>query len=116
MQLTHRAFHRADLITVAGRLDAATAPDLYRMIENLFHEGRYRIVLDMEHLDHISSAGLRVLIEARKRAREWKLTDLEGGDIRIANLPPRIREVFELTGLLGLFATYDDQTEAVGSF
>jgi anti-sigma B factor antagonist len=44
------------------------------------------------------------------------LTDLEGGDIRIANLPPRIREVFELTGLLGLFATYDDQTEAVGSF
>jgi anti-sigma B factor antagonist len=116
MQLTHRAFHRADLITIAGRLDAATAPDLYRMLETLFQEGRYRIVLDMEHLNHISSAGLRVLIEARKRAREWKLTDLEGGDIRIANLPPRIKEVFELTGLHDLFAIYDDQTEAVGSF
>jgi anti-sigma B factor antagonist len=116
MQLTHRAFHRVDLITVNGRLDAATAPDLNRMIETLFQEGRYRIVLDMEHLNHISSAGLRVLIEARKRAREWKLTDLEGGDIRIANLPPNIREVFDLTGLLGLFAIYSDPTEAVGSF
>jgi anti-sigma B factor antagonist len=57
-----------------------------------------------------------VLVEARKRTREWKLTDLEGGDIRIASMPRKIREVFDLTGLASLFQIYSDSTEAVGSF
>ena len=41
--------------------------------------------------------------EARKRARDWKITDMEGGDVRIANLPQRIKEVFDLTGFTSLF-------------
>ncbi len=116
MEISHREFHRVDLLSVNGRIDAATAPQFNQKIEELFQQGRYRIVLDLADLNHISSAGLRVLIEARKRAREWKLTDLEGGDIRLANIPPRIKEVFNLTGLTALFEQYDDTTEAVGSF
>ena len=68
------------------------------------------------HVEFIASPGLRVLIEARKRARDWKLTDLEGGDMRIANLPQRIKEVFDLTGFTSLFEIYSDTVEAVGSF
>lgn len=116
MDISHRQFHRVDLLALDGRLDAANAPHLQQALDALFLEGRYRIVLDLEKLDHISSAGLRVLVEARKRAREWKLTDLEGGDIRIASMPRKIREVFELTGLASLFEIYTDPTEAVGSF
>jgi anti-sigma B factor antagonist len=116
MDISHRRFHRVDLLTLDGRLDAASAPHVQQALDNLFLEGRYRIVLDLEKLNHISSAGLRVLVEARKRAREWKLTDLEGGDIRVANMPRKIREVFDLTGLTTLFEIYGDPTEAVGSF
>lgn len=116
MEMTHRRMNRVDLLEVAGRVDAATAPQLKHQIETLFNEGRYRIVLDLANLEYISSPGLRVLIEARKRARDWKLTDLEGGDIRIANLPPRIKEVFDLTGFTSLFELYSDTVEAVGSF
>jgi anti-sigma B factor antagonist len=116
MQIEHRRFNRVDLLEVVGRVDAATSPRLKQQIETLFSEGRYRIVLDLAQLEYISSPGLRVLIEARKRAREWKITDLEGGDIRIANLPPRIKEVFDLTGFTTLFELYGDVTEAVGSF
>ncbi len=116
MEITHRRMNRVDLLEVAGRVDAATAPQLKHQIETLFNEGRYRIVLDLANLEYISSPGLRVLIEARKRARDWKLTDLEGGDIRIANLPPRIKEVFDLTGFTSLFELYNDTVEAVGSF
>lgn len=116
MEITHRRMNRVDLLEVAGRVDAATAPQLKQQIETLFNEGRYRIVLDLANLEYISSPGLRVLIEARKRARDWKLTDLEGGDIRIANLPPRIKEVFDLTGFTSLFELYNDTVEAVGSF
>ncbi|MFN8476650.1 MAG: hypothetical protein U0074_02325 [Kouleothrix sp.] len=42
----------------------------------------------MAKLDYIASPGLRVLIEARKRACDRKLTDIEGGDVRIANSRP----------------------------
>jgi anti-sigma B factor antagonist len=116
MEITHRRMNRVDLLEVEGRLDAATAPQLKQQVEALFEQGRYRLVLDLAKLDYISSPGLRVLIEARKRAREWKITDLEGGDIRIANLPPRIKEVFDLTGFTSLFELYGDTVEAVGSF
>ncbi len=116
MNIEHRRFSRVDLLEVSGRIDAATAPRLKQQIEALFDEGRYRLVLDLAKLEYISSPGLRVLIEARKKAREWKFTDLEGGDIRIANLPPRIKEVFDLTGFTSLFELYSDTVEAVGSF
>jgi anti-sigma B factor antagonist len=116
MEISHRPMNRVDLLAVAGRVDAATASKLKQQIESLFEEGRYRIVLDLAKLEYVSSPGLRVLIEARKRAREWKITDLEGGDIRIANLPPKIKEVFDLTGFTSLFEMYGDTVEAVGSF
>ncbi|MFV9507418.1 MAG: STAS domain-containing protein [Oscillochloridaceae bacterium umkhey_bin13] len=116
MQVEHRRFHRVDLLEVSGRIDAASAPQLKQAIEALFDEGRYRIVLDFAKLEYVSSPGLRVFIEARKRARDWKLTDPEGGDIRIANLPLRIKEVFDLTGFTSLFEIYGSTVEAVGSF
>jgi len=116
MEITHKRLNRVDLLSIEGRMDAASAPQLKQQIEVLFDQGRYRLVLDMAKLEYIASPGLRVLIEARKRARDWKLTDLEGGDVRIANLPPRIKEVFDLTGFTSLFEIYGDTVEAVGSF
>ena len=116
MEITHKRFNRVDLLTIVGRLDAASAPQLKEQIDRLFDQGRYRIVLNLAGLEYIASPGLRVLIEARKRARDRKITDPEGGDIRIANLPPRIKEVFDLTGFTSLFEIYPDTLEAVGSF
>ena len=116
MEITHKRLNRVDLLTIVGRLDAASAPQLRQQIESLFDEGRCRLVLDLAGLEYVASPGLRVLIEARKRARDRKLTDLEGGDVRIANLPPRIKEVFDLTGFTSLFEIFPDTVEAVGSF
>jgi anti-sigma B factor antagonist len=116
MEITHKRMNRADLLSISGRLDAMHAPELKQKIEELFAEGRYRIVLDLSALEYVASPGLRVLIEARKKARDWKLTDLEGGDIRLAGLPDRIREVFDLTGFTSLFEIFPNATEAVGSF
>lgn len=116
MEITHKRFNRVDLLSVSGRLDAASAPQFKQSLDSLFEQGRYRLVLDLAGLEYIASPGLRVLIEARKRARDLKITDLEGGDVRIANLPQRIKEVFDLTGFTSLFEIYPDITEAVGSF
>ena len=116
MEISHRRLNRVDVLAVSGRLTAAEAPQLHEQIDELFNQGRYRLLLDFAGLEYIASPGLRVLIEARKRAREWKLTDLDRGDVRIVNLPPRIKEVFDLTGFTALFQIYDDVVDAVGSF
>jgi anti-sigma B factor antagonist len=116
MDVTHKRMNRVDLLTINGRLDAASAPQLKQQIDTLFDQGRCRLVLDLAGLEYVASPGLRVLIEARKRARDRKITDLEGGDVRIANLPPRIKEVFDLTGFTSLFEIYPDVVDAVGSF
>ena len=116
MEITHKSLTRVDVLTLTGRMDASSAPELEQQIDQLFDQGRYRIVLDLSGLEYIASPGLRVLIEARKRARDRKLNDLEGGDVRIANLPSRIKEVFDLTGFTSLFEIYSDTTAAVGSF
>ncbi len=116
MEVAHRRMHRVDILSIDGRMQAPEAAQLQERINQLFAEGRFRIVLDLKNLEYVSSPGLRVLIEARKRAREWKLTDFDRGDVRIVNLPPRIKEVFDLTGFTSLFQVYDDLVDAVGSF
>lgn len=116
MEVAHRRLQRVDVLTISGRMQAPEATQLQERINQLFAEGRFRIVLDLANLEYISSAGLRVLIEARKRARDWKLSDFDRGDVRIVNLPPRIKEVFDLTGFTSLFQIYGDLVEAVGSF
>ncbi len=69
MELSHRRVHRVDIISIKGRLTAAEAPELQQLFNQLFEESRYRIVLDLQELEFVSSPGLRVLIEGRKWAR-----------------------------------------------
>ncbi len=116
MEITHRRLNRIDILIISGRMQAVESSELQAQLNRLFAEGRYRIVLDLAHLEYVNSPGLRVLIEARKRAREWKLSEFDRGDVRIVNLPPRIKEVFDLTGFTSLFHIYDDMVDAVGSF
>ena len=47
MEITHKRFNRVDLLTIEGRMDAASAPQLKQQIEALFEQGRYRLVLDL---------------------------------------------------------------------
>jgi anti-sigma B factor antagonist len=116
MEISHRPLNRVDVVSLKGRLDAAGASPLKEQIDSLFAQGRYRIVLDLSGLEALSSAGLRILADARKRARDRKITDLEGGDIRIANPSMYIREILDLTGFTTMFEIYPDTLEAVGSF
>ena len=60
MEITHKRFNRVDLLSIEGRMDAASAPQLKQQIEALFDQGRYRLVLDMAKLEYIASPGLRV--------------------------------------------------------
>jgi len=111
MEITTKQFKRVDLVTVGGRIDSATAPELERVLTSIVDAGRFRICMDLGNLEYLSSAGIKVLISILKTCKRWNR-----GDLRLANMPSRIAEVFDLAGLTPLFKIYPDTVEAVGSF
>ena len=116
MEITHRPLHRVDVLALSGRMLPPEAAQLKEQIDQLFSQGRFRLVLDLSQLEYISSGGLRVLIDARRRAQEGKPSDGGRGDVRLVNPSPRIQDVLTLTGFTSYFQSYPDLTEAVGSF
>lgn len=79
-------------LTIApeGHLDTLTARELEAELKNS-SEGVERLVLDLEKLDYISSAGLRVLLLAHKSM-------LRKDGMKVKNISALVREVFEVTG------------------
>ena len=82
----------ADVLTlrIEGRLDTITAPQLENEIKTGLSSVN-SLVLDLEKLDYISSAGLRVLLQAEKIMSRL-------GGMRILNVNEAVMEVFEITG------------------
>lgn len=111
MEVSTTDFKRCSLIEVDGRIDSQTAPQLAEAFEEIIESGRFKIVMDMGDVDFISSAGLRVLIDAQKTCKRWNR-----GELILADLPPVVSEALDLAGFTPLFTIYDDVVEAVGSF
>ena len=111
MEVKTRQFKRVDVVEVSGRVDSATAPRLEETLQAILGQGRFNIVVDMQGLEYLSSAGLRVLVAALKETRRWNR-----GDVRLSNVPERIKGVLNLAGLDALFSVYDATVDAVGSF
>ena len=78
------------VISLDGRLDTATAPGLEKELNNSL-DGVNALTFDMEKLDYISSAGLRVLLSAQKQMNKQ-------GEMKITKVTETIMEIFEVTG------------------
>lgn len=78
-------------LQLSGRLDTSTAPRLQACVDSKL-EGVSDLQIDMENLEYISSAGLRVLLSAGKKMKAAE------GDMVITGANEEIREVFKITG------------------
>lgn len=76
---------------VEGKLGAASAPTLKNELVDL--SGVKELVVDLEKVSYIASAGFRVFIEAYRKMADNK------GSFRIVNVAPENMEVFRFTGL-----------------
>jgi len=89
-------------VYVEGRVDTATAPDLEKEIQPLLGGTVKQLVFDLEGLEFITSAGIRVIMAARKRMAERE------GSCLLVNLQPQIEKVLEIIKALpnvNIFAT-----------
>jgi anti-sigma B factor antagonist len=93
-----------------GYLDAHTAPEFENALSTLLQEKRYKIVVSLESLQYISSAGLGVFMGFIEEVRQHK------GDIKITQVSPRVFKVFDLLGFPSLYEFYESTDEAVEKF
>ena len=82
------------IVELEGRLDTVAAPELEEQIEPAL-EGVEKLLMDLESLEYISSAGLRVMLTTMQTMEEQ-------GEMIVRNVGPDVMEVFKLTGFAGI--------------
>ena len=91
-----------------GRLDSTSSPELERVLTENLEAGTKRLLFDFGDLDYISSAGLRVVLLAGKRLRAVQ------GKMALVGMRDVVREVFEMSGFLSLFAVAETVEAGIG--
>jgi len=88
-----------------GIFDESTSPNIEDKISEVMGWAVKKISLDMENVKYISSAGIRILIIAHKKAVK------SGKNLVIAGMSEKVKEILETVGILPLFRS----TGVVGS-
>lgn len=100
----------ATVLEIGGEMDLHSAPPLRAALLELTQVKGARIVVDLNEVTFIDSTGIGALVGALKRAREG------GGALHFCGAQPRVRRVFEITGLLGALPIFDSREAALGGF
>lgn len=95
------------IIRPSGRLDSITSTDFEKKLAEYLKSPCYNLLLDFDELDYISSAGLRVVLNAAKVFREvqWQFA--------ACNMQDHIREVFEISGFDSFITIHDSVADFI---
>ena len=81
-------------LTIVGRLDTTTAPQLEAELKQSVN-GVQTLIMDFADLEYLSSAGLRVILAAQKVMNKQ-------GEMILKNVNETINEIFEVTGFIDI--------------
>jgi anti-sigma B factor antagonist len=107
MELKDSTSGNRAVITVTGRIDAVASPVLEEAVHRSIDRGSSDLIFDFSGVDYISSAGLRVLLSARKQLLPMN------GTVTLVGLRPFVREIFDMTGFSKIFPIYGTLEETV---
>ena len=91
----------AAVFSIIGRMDALSAPDVETKINQWLEQNKIKLIMDLERLDYISSAGLRILLSAAKKMKA------RGGVLVLTRLQAGVRQVFEISGFSAIMPIYE---------
>lgn len=98
------------VMKVKGRVDSDSAPELETALTKLLNDGRNKIVLNLQSVDFLSSAGLRAIVKAYQGAKK------SGGDVRLAAVSKPVEMVLRTVGMMQMLKMYPSDQEAMASF
>ncbi|MDJ0755396.1 MAG: STAS domain-containing protein [Ardenticatenaceae bacterium] len=110
MEIHTRHYNDVVILSVTGRLDSETAPQLLQTIGEQITAGVIRLVCDLNKVTHLTNGGAKALVEA------VRLTQKEGGDFRLAHVQVQVKYVLNLTGVDGMIKIYSNVVGATASY
>lgn len=93
------------IVTISGRIDATTSPELEDELLKLIDDGTNYVILDMADVPYLSSAGLRILLLAVKQL-------YSNGQLGLCNLQESVLEIIEMAGFSNFMSIFDTRQEA----
>ena len=94
MEITKTRDNDSLTIAIAGEIEAVNADELEQSVLGSL-DGINNLILDLKDLEYIASAGLRVILEAKKAMGKEK-------GFKIINTHEDVMEVFEMVGFLDI--------------
>ncbi len=102
MELNHVQQGDITIVTINGRLDAATAPAADSAIKKIVDRERPQILFNLNDLEYLSSGGLRVILGAAKELKRRQ------GKFVLCGLNPFVKEIFVVSGFESLIPIADN--------
>jgi len=111
MHVEVRQIQDVMILDLKGRLTAGLGDQILRdAIDELLAENRKKILLNLSEVAFLDSAGVGELVAGLKTSRRL------GAELKLLNVGDRVYSTLDMARLLPTFETFDDETEAVGSF
>ena len=111
LRIVERIADGVTILDLSGRLVLDQGDAAFRdCIADLLTRGQNQVLLNLQNVSYIDSAGVGVLVAKMLSVRRT------GGDMKLLHLTPRSSRVMTITKLLTVFEAFDDEEEAVRSF
>jgi anti-sigma B factor antagonist len=111
LQITQRDVNGVCILALQGRLVLGDESGGFRKtVENVLSSGVTKLVVNLEHVNYVDSAGLGTLIEARRA------TNAQGARLKVSNLRPNFKQALQYAHLLEIFDTFPTEADAIKSF
>jgi anti-sigma B factor antagonist len=110
MKIETRKAYDVLVVDMSGRLDSHTSGEAGDRIVKIAQGEDKRVLLNLDQLDYVSSAGLRVIVTGAKLLQGHR------GELKICNAKGGVKSVLETSGFHSLIKIYDTEKEAVAAF
>jgi anti-sigma B factor antagonist len=111
LKMTYREVDGVAVVALDGRMVLGEESNALReKVKSLIAEGKKKIVLNMDNITFVDSAGLGTLVAAHNSAKS------QGASLRLCHLGSKFQGVLQITRLLTVFDVYATEAAAVTSF
>jgi anti-sigma B factor antagonist len=111
MQIEERVVGDVTILDLKGKITLGEGDEALKdKINSLTLQNRKQILLNLEGVPYIDSAGLGEVV------RTYTTVSRQGGQLKLVNLTKRIEDLLSITKLLTVFETFESEAEALKSF
>ncbi len=111
MEIEERTLENVVILDLKGKLTIGEGDELLKeKINNLMQQGHRNLLLNLESVPYVDSAGLGGIVHT------YTTVSRQGGTLKLVNLTKRITDLLAITKLLTVFETFESEADAVSSF